>query len=115
MSKYKSYKTGKKQGRKLESVETVEGETIEQKVARILANNEPISDGAPEIFTERKDGVQPAYNIRTDRFEIATEAMDVVNKSRVAKRDGVGQVKETKVIELKDNKDGEAEPTQGTK
>ena len=77
----------------LKSVETVEGETIEQKIRRLVSNNEPITDGAnPEIYTERKEGVLSAYNIRTDRFEIATEAMDKVTKSTVAKREGKGKV-----------------------
>ena len=31
-------------------------------------------------FTERKDGVLPEYNIRTDRFEVAREAQDRLNK-----------------------------------
>ena len=44
---------------RLQSVEIYEGETIEQKVNRIVNNNEPITDGAPIIFTERKDGVLP--------------------------------------------------------
>ena len=38
---------------------------IEEKVRRIVNNNEPITDGAPIIFTEKKDGVLPEYNIRT--------------------------------------------------
>ena len=43
---------------------TYEGEAIEQKIARIFNNGEPISDGAPLIYTERADGIQDAYNIR---------------------------------------------------
>jgi len=66
---------------------SVEGETIEQKIRRIVENNEPISDTAPIIYTERKDGVLPAYDIRTDRFDIAIEAMDKVTKTTIAKRD----------------------------
>ena len=66
--------------------ETYEGETIETKVQRIVENNEPIEDGAPLIYTERKDGVLPGYDIRTDRFEIAIEAMDAVSKANTAKR-----------------------------
>lgn len=62
-----------------------EGETIEQKVRRIVENNEPIKDGAPIIYTERKDGVIPAYNVRTDRFDVAIMAMDAVNKAKIAK------------------------------
>lgn len=70
---------------RIQSVETQEGETIETKVARIIQNKEPITDGAPIIFTEKKDGVLPAYNIRTDRFDIALEAMDKIGKSKAKK------------------------------
>ena len=67
--------------RKLESNSTLfvnnslEGESIEAKVCRIVNNGEPISDGAPLIYTERKDGVKEEYNIRTDRFDIALNAV----------------------------------------
>lgn len=71
---------------KLEVNQCVEGETLETKIERILNNNEPITDSAPQIYTDRKDGVLPEYNIRTDRFEIAIEAMDKVNKTYRAKR-----------------------------
>ena len=56
-----------------------------EKVRRITENGEPIEDGAPIIYTERKDGVNPAYNIRTDRWEIAQDAMEQVgnNKSKI--------------------------------
>ena len=64
-----------------------EGESIEQKVERIVNNKEPISDGAPLIYTDRKDGVRPETDIRTDKFEIAVEAMDKVSKSKLAKRE----------------------------
>ena len=36
-------------------LESREGEIIEAKVRRIMSNNEPISDQAPLIYTERKD------------------------------------------------------------
>lgn len=58
------------------SVECFEGETIEEKVNRVVNNNEPITDGAPIIFTEKKDGVLPEYNIRTDRWDVALTAME---------------------------------------
>lgn len=74
------------------SVATEVGETIEEKVERIVANKEPITDGAPEIFTERKDGIIPGYNIRTDRFEVAAEAMDKVTRSKIASRDRVAKM-----------------------
>lgn len=62
-----------------------EGESIEQKVRRVVENKEPISDGAPIIYTEKKDGILPQYNIRTDKWEIALDAMDKVQASRIAK------------------------------
>jgi hypothetical protein len=65
---------------------SVEGETIEDKIERVLNNNEPIADGAPIIYTDRRDGVLPAYDIRTDRFEIAIDAMNKVSASQLAKR-----------------------------
>lgn len=64
-----------------------EGETIEQKVNRILNNNEPIKDGAPIMYTERKDGVLPETNIRTDRWEVALDAMGAVTSTHQAKRE----------------------------
>lgn len=69
----------------LQGVDTYEGETIEEKVSRIVDNKEPINDGAPIVYTERKDGVIPAYDVRTDRWEIALEAMAAVNASKLAR------------------------------
>ena len=86
--------------------QSLEGETIEQKVERVTTNKEPISDGAPLIYTDRKEGVQAGYNIRTDRFEIAVDAMDKVTKSHLAKREGVRK--------LEIVKDGGAESIQAT-
>jgi hypothetical protein len=98
---------------KLKSVEKLEGEPIELKIERIMHNNEPITDGAPSIFTERGDGVLSAYNIRTDRWEVAADGMNVVSKSIQAQRDNKAQKRketskedsketsETKVVELK--------------
>ena len=63
-----------------------EGESIENKVNRILINKEPITDGAPLIYTKRADGVLAGYNIRTDRFDVAIDAMDKVSKSKLSKR-----------------------------
>lgn len=64
-----------------------DGESIEAKCRRVVETKEPIKDGAPIIFTERKQGVIPAYDPRTDRFELAQEAMTEANKSWIAQRD----------------------------
>ncbi len=95
------------------SNDRVLGETIEHKVERMISNKEPIKDGAPLIYTDRKDGVQGAYNIRTDRFEIAADYMDKLHKSKTAERDSVG----AKVIDIKEDikdVDGEAESVDAT-
>ena len=68
--------------------ESYEGETIEAKVQRVVINKEPIEDGAPIIYTEKKDGVLPQYNIRTDKWEIAQSAMDLAQQQRIAKSNG---------------------------
>ena len=68
--------------------DSYEGETIEQKVQRILSNKEPIKDRAPSVYTERKEGVRPDTNIRTDRFELAVEATDKISKHKIARREG---------------------------
>lgn len=83
------------------------GETIEQKINRIVNNKEPITDGAPNIYTERRDGVMPEYDIRTDRFEIAVEAMNAVNKTHKAKR----EERAAKIIEMSKKTEGETGTT----
>lgn len=66
---------------------STEGETIEMKVERIVNNNEPIEDTAPMIYTDRMEGVNAGYDIRTDRMDIAIDAMDLASKVATAKRE----------------------------
>ena len=66
--------------------ESYEGETIETKLKRILTNGEPITDGAPIVYTERKDGVKPEYDIRTDKWDLAIDAMDIAHKQEITRR-----------------------------
>lgn len=87
------------------------GETIEQKVHRIVNNKEPIKDQAPLNYTERKDGINPDYDVRADKWERAIDAMGAVNKSKLTQRKSMGeQAKEG----MEKEKDGQAEPIQGT-
>lgn len=83
------------------------GESIERKVVRILTNKEPISDNAPLIYTEKGKGVRPEYNIRTDRFEVAATAMDIVHKNNIAK----GNMQNTKPKKEENNNSESAENT----
>lgn len=91
--------------------QSTEGRTLEQKLEQITQNKEKITDGSPLIYTERSAGIMPAYDIRTDRFEIAVEAMDKVSKSYKARREEKAEMK----IVTDDEKGGETTSAQGTK
>lgn len=65
--------------------ENYQGESIEEKVRRIVEEKEPIKDGAPIIYTELKDGVRPEFDIRTDKWMIAMDAMDKVSNYEASK------------------------------
>ena len=75
-----------------------EGESIEVKCRRIMEEKTPITDGAPIIYTPKEQGVLPAYDIRTDRWDMAIMAMDAVNKQKIAqnKQTPKDESKETK-------------------
>ena len=87
------------------------GESIETKVRRITENNEPITDGAPIIYTNRDDGVLPAYNIRTDRWEVAQQAMDAVNQANLAKSKNYGVInnQEPNALDTKKTEDNSSQ------
>ena len=65
-------------------VETYVAESIETKVRRIMDENEPITAGAPIIYTPKEDGVKPEFDIRTDKWQIAINAMDRVNAYKLS-------------------------------
>lgn len=74
--------------------ESAEGETLEQQIERMISNKEPITNADALMYTERKDGVRPETNIRTDRFEIAIEATDKIQRSYSARREERQKLKE---------------------
>ena len=86
---------------------SIQGQTLEQKIEQITSNKEPIKDGSPLIFTEKSEGVKAGYNIRTDRFEVAVDAIDKMVKSNIAKSEAKPQMSIVR-------EDGGAESTQGT-
>lgn len=81
------------------------GESIEKKVARITENKEPITDGAPIIYTNRDEGVIPAYNIRTDKWDIAQSAMDAIHKANIARAKDYGVKSEENTHETGTNEE----------
>jgi len=60
----------------LTGVKTYVGETLEAQIERMTENKEPIPQDMRMIYTERKNGVMPQYDIRTDRYELGVEAME---------------------------------------
>lgn len=83
MKAYKKAKYGRSQ---IVQIKEDKGITIEERIERMLNNNEPVKDIADTIFTERKDGVLPEYNPRTDRWDIAIEATDKITTDNLARR-----------------------------
>lgn len=62
-----------------------EAEPLEVKLRRKMKGgkvDEEEGDGKTWAiaYTEKKDGIKPEYDIRTDRFEIAREAMETIEK-----------------------------------
>lgn len=102
----KTYRQNPIEKSQMTSVKTVEGQTMETMVARFMNNQTDIERSQPLIYTERREGVLAGYDIRTDRFEIALEAMDKSSKSMSAKR-------ESKLEIVNDDPKGDS--IQGTK
>lgn len=72
---------------------TYQAEPREVKLRKIISGeSNDMEDGVfPTIYTEKKDGVKPEFDIRTDRFEIAIDAIDKINQSaadQIAKSKG---------------------------
>lgn len=72
---------------------TYQADPREVKLRKIInGESNDMEDGVfPTIYTEKKDGVQPEFDIRTDRFEIAIDAIDKINQSaanQIAKNKG---------------------------
>lgn len=63
--------------------ETEIGETLIKKIRRILDENEPLTDGAPIIYTPKQAGVRDDCNVRTDKWTLAMSAMDRVNNYKL--------------------------------
>lgn len=78
---------------------TEEGETLIKKIQRILDENEPLTDGAPMIYTPKQAGVREDCNIRTDKWEIAMNAMDKVNNYKLSEYLKKGEAEAPKATE----------------
>lgn len=80
------YKLPNYESTTIEINEATEGEPLERKLERIIHNGENTDEGAPSIFTDRKDGVLPAYDIRADKWDIALDAMNGIHNQDKQRR-----------------------------
>jgi hypothetical protein len=74
-------------GSKISGRTPYNGETLENKIERILENKEGITEVSERIYGTREEGVIPSTNIRSDRWDAAVDAMDAANMSKIAKRE----------------------------
>lgn len=58
------------------------GETITEKIRKVKTTGEAIESVSPVIYTERKEGVKPEYDIRSDKWDIAQKSMMYVNEKK---------------------------------
>lgn len=70
-------------------IDIYQADFLEQKIEKLISNKEPIGKDVPLRYTERKEGIVKDYDIRTDRFEVARDAMEKVHKTNIAKRGNI--------------------------
>lgn len=106
MKKFKRFSWG---------TQVYEGEAIETKVRRLMETGEPIKDGAPLVYQERKEGVKPEFDIRSDKWEIAEGAMNMVAKAETAKGNKTPLTAEPSEVKPQSEKvGGESTPSAST-
>lgn len=71
----------------LKTTEKFIGESIEQKCRRVTEGNQPIEAVSPMYYQERKAGIENATNIRTDKWDVALQAMDSIAVGTRKKRE----------------------------
>lgn len=110
------YKYRKPTESKLKVNQATEGEWIERKMRRIFNNKEPINDTVQSYFTERKDGVIPATDIRASKWDDMAEGMDKLSGTHREKRAAKIVEMETKNGDKKPEKEGKSggQSTDGT-
>lgn len=94
---------------KISRNESYEAKSIEKQLQAVMAGEQIEMGGRQLIYTERAEGVKPETNIRSDRFKIAQDATEYVNKTNIAKREAFDKAKEGTKRET-----SAGESTQGT-
>lgn len=71
---------------RMKGVIVEEGESLMNKLRKMTTEQDVPEEVLPIIYTDKANGVLPAYNIRTDRFEIGREAMEKIKSTEKKKR-----------------------------
>lgn len=82
--------------RNLKTTKSFVGQSLEEKVNKVISSGAPVEAVSPMVYTERKDGVRPEMNIRTDKWAIAQDAMSTIAKGIRGKREQRMSAKEDK-------------------
>lgn len=98
-------KTNKRRKGTLRVNNTYEAEPREDILRKVMAGEtQDIENGVfPIIYTEKSNGIMPEYDIRTDRFEVALDAMDKVSQANLSEYTKSKQNNEENIV--KANKD----------
>lgn len=80
--------------------ESYEGKPIEKQLREMKEGLVVEFQNKPEIYTARKDGVVPEYDIKTDKFDMMLAATDKLARARIAKQNEFDKA---------ENKEGSAE------
>lgn len=67
----------------MDGVDTYEDQSLTEKIRKLKTEGGQIESGAPIIYCNRTDPVAPACNIRTNRWELAQEAMHKAYKAKL--------------------------------
>lgn len=78
-------RVNKFRGTSIKTNEAYTGEPLYIQLRIATKTKNPIKMDAPIIYTDKKEGVKPQYDIRTDKWEIAQNAMNYVNATEIAK------------------------------
>ena len=81
------YKIPKRTATSIERNESIEGETIEQQIQRMITNGEVLGEEKELIYTKPSEGVIYGTDIRGDRQEKAIEMTEKVAQDVMRRRE----------------------------
>lgn len=81
---------------KIDLNQSYEAETMIKKLQKAMDSKTPLDEAAPIVYTNKKDGVMPAYDIRTDRFEVARMATEKMAAYEAAKTENLPKTENSK-------------------